>query len=38
VFAAGDVIGPPGLASVSVEQGRMAASHAFGTEYRHAMP
>jgi NAD(P) transhydrogenase len=37
VFAAGDVIGPPGLASVSMEQGRMAASHAFGTEYRHAM-
>jgi NAD(P) transhydrogenase len=37
VFAAGDVIGPPGLASVSMEQGRMAASHAFGTEYRNAM-
>ena len=37
VFAAGDVIGPPGLASVSMEQGRMAASHAFDTEYRHAM-
>ena len=37
VFAAGDVIGPPGLASVSMEQGRMAASHAFGTEYHHAM-
>jgi NAD(P) transhydrogenase len=36
VFAAGDVIGPPGLASVSMEQGRMAASHAFGTQYRHA--
>lgn len=36
VFAAGDVIGPPGLASVSMEQGRMAASHAFGTHYRHA--
>ncbi|MEO8898642.1 MAG: Si-specific NAD(P)(+) transhydrogenase [Candidatus Dormibacter sp.] len=36
VFAAGDVIGPPGLAPVSMEQGRPAASHAFGTEYRHA--
>jgi NAD(P) transhydrogenase len=36
VFAAGDVIGPPGLASVSMEQGRLAASHAFGTEYHHA--
>ena len=30
VFAAGDVIGPPSLASVSMEQGRAAASHAFG--------
>jgi NAD(P) transhydrogenase len=30
VFAAGDVIGPPALASVSMEQGRAAASHAFG--------
>jgi NAD(P) transhydrogenase len=29
VFAAGDVIGPPSLASVSMEQGRSAASHAF---------
>jgi NAD(P) transhydrogenase len=35
VFAAGDVIGPPGLASVSMEQGRLAASHAFGTGYHH---
>ena len=30
VFAAGDVIGPPGLASVSSEQGRAAVCHAFG--------
>jgi NAD(P) transhydrogenase len=30
IFAAGDVIGPPSLASVSMEQGRAAASHAFG--------
>ncbi len=29
VYAAGDVVGPPALASVSAEQGRMAASHAF---------
>ncbi len=30
IFAAGDVIGFPALASVSMEQGRMAACHAFG--------
>lgn len=30
VVAAGDVIGPPGLASVSMEQARVAVSHAFG--------
>jgi NAD(P) transhydrogenase len=31
IFAAGDVIGPPALASVSMEQGRLAAAHAFQT-------
>lgn len=30
VYAAGDVIGFPSLASVSMEQGRVAACHAFG--------
>ncbi|MCW5976663.1 MAG: Si-specific NAD(P)(+) transhydrogenase [Bryobacteraceae bacterium] len=30
VFAAGDVIGFPSLASVSMEQGRLAVCHAFG--------
>lgn len=30
IYAVGDVIGPPGLASVSMEQGRVAVSHAFG--------
>jgi NAD(P) transhydrogenase len=30
IFAAGDVIGPPALASVSMEQGRRAACHALG--------
>jgi len=30
VYAAGDVIGFPSLASTSMEQGRMAACHAFG--------
>ena len=31
IFAAGDVIGFPSLASVSMEQGRLAASYAFGS-------
>jgi NAD(P) transhydrogenase len=30
IYAAGDVIGFPSLASVSMEQGRIAAGHAFG--------
>ncbi len=30
IYAAGDVIGPPALASVSAEQGRLACRHAFG--------
>jgi NAD(P) transhydrogenase len=30
IFAVGDVIGFPSLASVSMEQGRLAAAHAFG--------
>jgi NAD(P) transhydrogenase len=30
IYAAGDVIGFPNLASTSMEQGRMAACHAFG--------
>ena len=32
IFAVGDVIGFPALASVSMEQGRIAAGHAFGVE------
>jgi len=32
VYAAGDVIGFPALASTSAEQGRLAACHAFGVE------
>ncbi len=32
IYAAGDVIGPPALASTSAEQGRIAACHAFGDE------
>ena len=32
IYAVGDVIGFPSLASTSMEQGRMAASHAFGID------
>ncbi len=34
IYAAGDVIGFPALASTSMEQGRMCACHAFGAEAR----
>ncbi|HZT34041.1 MAG TPA: Si-specific NAD(P)(+) transhydrogenase [Bryobacteraceae bacterium] len=34
IFAVGDVIGFPSLASVSMEQGRLAAAHAFGLQLR----
>lgn len=37
VFAAGDVIGPPALASVSMEQARVAMSHAFGLPLRRTV-
>lgn len=37
VLAAGDVIGPPGLASVSMEQARVAVSHAFGFSLRQSV-
>ena len=33
IYAVGDVVGFPSLASTSMEQGRMAASHAFGMEH-----
>jgi NAD(P) transhydrogenase len=35
IYAAGDVIGPPALASVSMEQGRRAACHALGLLVPH---
>ncbi|MCH7881400.1 MAG: Si-specific NAD(P)(+) transhydrogenase [Proteobacteria bacterium] len=41
IYAAGDVIGFPNLASTSMEQGRHAACHAFGAEgqsYRKLLP
>ena len=34
VYAAGDVIGPPALASTSMEQARVAMNHAFGLPLR----
>jgi len=34
IYAAGDVIGPPALASVSQEQGRVAACHAFDIAFK----
>jgi NAD(P) transhydrogenase len=37
IFAAGDVIGFPALASVSMEQGRVAMCHAFGFGYKRAV-
>ncbi len=37
VFAAGDVIGFPALASTSMEQGRVAACRMFGLDYKKAV-
>jgi NAD(P) transhydrogenase len=34
IYAAGDVIGPPALASVSMEQGRVAICHAFRIPFK----
>jgi NAD(P) transhydrogenase len=34
IYAAGDVIGFPALASTSMEQGRVAVCHAFGFDYK----
>jgi len=37
IYAAGDVIGFPALASVSMEQGRVAICRAFGFEYKKSV-
>jgi NAD(P) transhydrogenase len=37
VLAAGDIIGFPALASVSMEQGRVAVCHAFGFTYKQSV-
>jgi NAD(P) transhydrogenase len=38
IYAAGDVVGFPSLASVSMEQGRIAASHAFNDHAAYSNP
>ncbi|MGQ0634120.1 MAG: Si-specific NAD(P)(+) transhydrogenase [Planctomycetaceae bacterium] len=37
VYAAGDILGFPALASTSIEQGRVAASHMFGAPCRYEL-
>ncbi len=37
VYAAGDVLGPPALASVSMEQARVAVCHTFGIPFKQAV-
>jgi NAD(P) transhydrogenase len=37
IYAAGDVIGPPALASVSMEQGRVAICHAFHIPFKETV-
>ncbi|MDQ8196586.1 Si-specific NAD(P)(+) transhydrogenase [Pelagicoccus enzymogenes] len=37
IYAVGDVIGPPSLASVSMEQGRRAVHHILGKDSHHAI-
>jgi NAD(P) transhydrogenase len=38
IYACGDVIGFPALASTSMDQGRLAMCHAFGLTYRQRLP
>jgi NAD(P) transhydrogenase len=37
IYAAGDVTGPPGLASVAMEQARTAMCRAFDTPFKHSL-
>lgn len=37
VYAAGDLIGPPGLAAAAMEEARVAVCHAFGFGYKQAV-
>jgi NAD(P) transhydrogenase len=34
IYAAGDVVGPPALASTGIEQARVAIAHAFGSRFK----
>ncbi|HTP26425.1 MAG TPA: Si-specific NAD(P)(+) transhydrogenase [Anaeromyxobacteraceae bacterium] len=38
IYAAGDLIGFPGLASTAMEQGRVAITHALGKKYQSKLP
>jgi NAD(P) transhydrogenase len=38
IYAVGDVIGAPALASTGIEQGRLAAAHAFGAPFAENLP
>jgi NAD(P) transhydrogenase len=38
IYAAGDVIGFPALASTSIEQARVAVCHAFGLGFKNSLP
>ncbi|MBV9341265.1 MAG: Si-specific NAD(P)(+) transhydrogenase [Acidobacteria bacterium] len=38
IYAAGDVIGFPALASTAMEQGRVSVCHAFGFRYKQRLP
>lgn len=37
IFAAGDVVGPPGLAATSMEQARVAMCHAFDFDFKQTV-
>ena len=37
IYAAGDVVGHPALASASMEQGRIAACHMFGLDFKKSL-
>lgn len=37
IYAAGDVAGPPALASTGIEQARVAMAHAFGSTFKNAL-
>lgn len=38
IYAAGDVVGPPALASTGIEQARVAIAHAWGSTFKSDLP